>query len=599
MRPSAATTPRTTVTRLRRRTRTVIAALAVGAVALTGAAIAAPAQAAVVAPKVKLVAGDRAVTAAWSAVPGATSYTVRISKKKSLSNARVITTTKRAVAVPKLQNGTSYFVGVTANAPLLTPAVPRSTVAKATAGSGVPFATKKVTVSAGPGANQITVSWTGGGRALKVAVVAGSNVTTDERSFHSPWYPATTKTIVLTVPEKYRAYLGAGSGNPVFAKVVQSNASSKAFGPSYSYTRKYRPSPVNTWAFAKAAVPTAAVSKLRAAELNIQSVGATASYSRTNQWPERAARAAAYINKADPDLLMTAELATNKLGSCQNHPKLGQPYACRNTTQVADLAKRLDRLRLAGADAYDRVLDQMNSSSTWQGNVTNGSHVFYDPAKMTLLDHGYISPALSPGVHFGNVTGLGVSGFTSKEIKGDRWLSWAKLQMNDGSGRQFFAVAGHFPVGMSAVVANVRLEESKKLIPVLDALAGKLPMVLGADMNGDSTRDPKPAQVTFIKDGWFDAAAVPAKKLRSGMTVSTANGSGKQIGADDAGYGTKPVRHPYPTSRIDYLLLKNSPYTYGYSNVMYLDKDREFVKSLQGTDHNMQLAVIGIGDPVS
>jgi hypothetical protein len=142
-------------------------------------------------------------------------------------------------------------------------------------------------------------------------VVAGSNVTTDQRSFHSGWYPATTKSIVLTIPAKYRAYLGAGSGNNVWAKVVQSNSSSTAFGPSYSYTRKYRPSPVNSWAYAKAAVPAAAVSKLRVAEMNIQSVGSTTSFSKTNQWAQRAPRAAAYINKANPDLLMTAELSTN------------------------------------------------------------------------------------------------------------------------------------------------------------------------------------------------------------------------------------------------------------------------------------------------
>jgi hypothetical protein len=582
----------------RRVLRAGLAGLVLGAVAAGGAIVGAPAQAAVAAPKVSLVAGNGVITAAWSAVTGAQSYTVRLSKKKSLSHARVVTTTSRHVKLSKVKNGTPYYVGVTANAPGVTPAVPRSRVVKATAASGVPLATKKVTVSAGPMANELTVSWTGGGRATKVAVVAGSNVTTNERSFHSTWYPATTRSITITVPTKYRAYLGAGSGNPVFVKVVQSNSSSTAFGPSYSYARKYRPSPVNSWAFAKAAVPTAAVTRLRVAELNIQSVGATAKYSKTNQWAARAPRVADYINKADPDLLMTAELATNKLGSCQNHPNLGQPYVCGSTTQVADLARRLNGLQLADTDTYARVLDMMNSSDRWQGNVTDGSHIFYDPAKMSVLDHGYISPALAPSQSFANVTGLGVSNWTGKNaIGGDRWLSWARFRTTDG--RQFFAVAGHFPVGDSATVVNARAEEAQKLIPVLDRLAGNLPMVIGADMNADATRNAKPAQVQFIRDGWFDAAAVPAKKLRTGMTVSTANGSGTQIGAVDPGYGSKPVRHPYPTSRIDYILLRNSPYTYGYANVLYLHSNGTFIKSLQGTDHNMQLATIGIGDPVS
>ena len=579
-----------------RRFRTVLAALSLGAIVAAGAVAAAPADAAPKPPSVKLVGGNGAITAAWSAVAGATTYTVRLSKQRSLSHARVITTTARSVKLTKLRNGAPYYVGVTANGRIASPRSVRSAVVRSAAASGVPLAVKKVTVSAGPGANQVKVSWTGGGRALKVAAVAGSNVTTDVRSFHSAWYPATTRSIVLTVPAKYRSTLGAGSGNPVFVKVVQSNSSSTSFGPSYSYARKYRPSPVDTWAFARAAVPAAPVTKLRVAELNVQSVGATAGFSTTNQWAQRAPRAAAYINRANPDLLMTAELATNKLGSCQNHPYLGQPYACRSTTQVADLARRLKNLKIADSDAYDRVLDEMNSSKTWNGNVTNGSHVFYNPAKMTLLDWGYISPGLAPGVHFGKVTGLGVPGWTNSAVKGDRWFTWAKFQLTNG--RQFFAVAGHMPVGESSTVVKVRAEEARMLVPVLDRLAGNLPMVLGADMNGDATRDPKPAQVSFISKGWFDAAAVPAKKLRSNMKVSTANGSGKQIGAKDPGYGSKPVRHPYETSRIDYILLRNSPYTFGYTNVLYLHPNGTFIKSLQGTDHNMQLATIGIGDPV-
>lgn len=590
--------PRTGTGLLRRHIRVAITALVLGAVAIGGAITVAPAEAAAVAPKVRLVAGDRLITATWTATPGATSYTVRLSKKRSMSRPRIIQTSTPTVTLKKLANGTPYYVAVSANRSTITPALVRSPIATTTAASGVPFPVSRVRAVPGPAANQVTVSWTGGGRANKVAVVAGSNVTTDQRPFHSAWYPATTQSITLTVPAAYQAYLGAGSGNPVWVKVVQSNSSSAKFGPSYSYDRKYRPSPVGTWAFAAAAVPEAPVTKLRVAQLNTQSVGATEKYSKTNRWAARAPRVADYIDRADPDLLLTAELATNKLGSCQNHPNLGQPYACRNSTQVADLARRLDRLRLAGADAYDRVLDQMNSSSRWQGNVTNGSHVFYDPAKMTLLNHGYISPALAPGMHFGTVTGLGVSNWTGKNaIGGDRWLSWAKFRTTDG--REFFAVAGHFPVGDAAEVVAARLEEAQKLIPVIDAMAGTLPVVLGVDMNTDAVRSPKATQVPFIRDGWFDAAAVADPSLRTGMKVSTANGSGTQIGAVDPGYGSRPVKHPYETGRIDYILLRNSPHTYRYANLMYLHANGTFIKSLQGTDHNMQIATIGIGDPVA
>lgn len=590
--------------RLRRRIRAAAAGAALLGLALTGVVAVAPAEAATSAvPKVKLVSGDRAITAAWTAVPGAVSYTVRLSKKKSLSHARVVQTSNRSVKLTKLANGTPYYVGVTANSPsiaMATPTTVRSAVVKAAAANGVPLPVSKVSVASGPGTNQVTVSWTGGGRANKVAVIAGSSVLTNERSFHSGWYPSTTRSITITVPEQYRAYIGAGTGNPVWVKVVESNGVSNAFGASYSYARKYRPSTPGTWAFAGDAVPATPVTRLTVAELNTQSVGATAHYSATNQWSNRVSRLADYINTASPkpDLLLTAELSTEKVRSCTNHPYLGQPYACRSATQVADLARRLDGLQLADTDAYDRVLDRMNEAPAWAGQVTDGAHVFYNPDALTRLEWGYFSPAMSAGAHANGVTGLGVSPWSTKSVGADRWLSWAKFQTKDGSGRQFYAVAAHFPVGNAQVVVDTRAEIAAKVTAAIDAMnTAHLPVVFGADLNADAVRNAKAAQVTFIRNGYFDAAAVSSKSQRTGMKVSTANGSGPQSGKDP-GYGPKPIKHSFETSRIDYILLKNSPHTYSYANVLRVHKDGTFIKSLQGTDHNMQLARIGIGDPV-
>ena len=598
--------------RLRRRIRAAAAGVALVGLALTGVVAVAPADAATTAaPNVKLVSGDRMITAAWSAVPGAVSYTVRLSKKKSLSHARVVQTTNRSVKLTKVANGTPYYVSVTANRAVTTPATAispattiattvRSSVVKAAAAKGVPFPVSKVSVASGPGVNQVTVSWTGGGRANKVAVIAGSSVLANERPFHSDWYPSTTRSITITVPEQYRAYMGAGTGNPVWVKVVESNGVSNAFGASYAYDRQYRPSTPGTWAFAGNAVPAEPVTRLTVAELNTQSVGSTAHFSATNQWANRAPRLADYINTTSPkpDLLLTAELSTEKVRSCANHPYLGQPYACRSATQVADLARRLDGLQLADTDAYDRVLDRMNDAPAWAGQVTDGAHVFYNPDALTRLEWGYFSPAMSAGPHANGVTGLGVTPWSTKSVGADRWLSWAKFETKDGSGRQFYAVAAHFPVGDAQVVVDTRAKVAAKVTAAIDAMnTGHLPVVFGGDLNSDAVRNAQAPQVTFIRDGWFDAASVSSKSQRTGMKVSTANGSGPQAGKDP-GYGPKPIRHPYETSRIDYILLKNSPYTYSYANVLRLHPDGTFIKSLQGTDHNMQLATIGIGDPV-
>lgn len=587
--------PRRAALRLRRRIRTGIAALVLGAVATTGALVALPAQAVEKGPSIKLVPGDRVITAAWSAVPGATSYTVRLSKKKSLSHARVVTTKARSVKLTKTANGTKYYVGVTANRAVITPSTVRSTVVSAKPAKGVPFPVGKVTVKSGPAENQVTVSWTGGGRANKVAVVAGSEVLTEGRTFHSGWYPATTRSITLTVPAKYRAYVGAGTGNPVWVKVVQSNGTSNAYGAFYSYARKYRPSPPGTWAFAKSVVPAADVDRLTVAELNTQSVGATDTASPINRWDQRVGRVAKLINTTSPkiDLLLTAELATNVTDSCRNTYK--EPYRCAGHTQVADLDAAVPGLTLADGDTYARVLDRMDVPA-WDGKVTNGAHVLYDPARLTLLEHGYYSPAMSPSDHsVPGVEGLGVSPWSVSAVGADRWLTWAKLQVK-ASGRVFYALAAHFPVGDSAAVRAARVQEAAKVRAAIEARAAGTPIVFGGDFNSDATRNPQSVQPVFIKGGWFDTAAVSAKSQRTGMKVSSANSSGPQDSKNpkDSGYNRRPNWHKYETSRIDYILTKNSPYTFHYANVLRLHKDGTFDKSVQGSDHNMQLAEVGI-----
>ena len=54
------------------------------------------------------------------------------------------------------------------------------------------------------------------------------------------------------------------------------------------------------------------------------------------------------------------------------------------------------------------------------------------------------------------------------------------------------------------------------------------------------------------------------------------------------------VIHPYPTSRIDYILTKGSPFTYRYENVVHIAGGK-FQDEYQGTDHNLQVAEIGLG----
>lgn len=435
------------------------------------------------------------------------------------------------------------------------------------------------------------MTWAGG-KANRVAVIAGSNPGVTERVFHSAWYPGATHTITLSVPQRYRTLLGANTGNPVWIKVVQTNSTAPSFAATSSVARAYRASPAGVWTLAGSAVADHAGQggqTLRVAELNVQSVSASAQFSSANRWAARLPRVAAQVKQAAPDVLLTAELSTSLLSACTNHPGAGEPYLCRGKTQLASLQANLPQLQLADADAYDRVLDLARSAAA-PGTITSGAHVFYDPAKFQLLAHGFFSPALSPSESFADVQGLGVPNF-ARQVGTDRWLAWAKLESKAAPHRQFYAVAAHFSAGKGAAVSAARTAEAKLLAPALQKLTGSTPVVLGGDFNTDATRDALPVQPVLMAAGWADAAAV-AKAARTGLHFQTCNVSAPS--GTDVGYGPAPLASPFVASRIDYILLRGALAPVSYQNVLHLRADGTFLRALTGSDHNLQLATLAL-----
>jgi endonuclease/exonuclease/phosphatase family metal-dependent hydrolase len=290
------------------------------------------------------------------------------------------------------------------------------------------------------------------------------------------------------------------------------------------------------------------------------------------------------VKKAAPDLLLTAELATNLLTTCHNHPYLAHPTWCTNHTQYASLRNRLAsgagvHYRLATNDAYRAVIRSMYAHPSWNRHITAGAHIFYNPTVVSLQKHGYISPAFT--------LGLRTQGWTPS-VTDDRWVSWARFRVR-ATGTVFTAVAAHFPVGTSAQMVRLRALEAAALVQRMASIAGTGPVVFGGDLNADAVRTGNAAATTFVRSGYFDAASTVH---RANMHYSTAK-SGRQDGADP-GYPVHPTRLPYPTSRIDYLLVKGSTHTYRYANVLNLLPDGRFDPRYEGSDHNLQLATIGL-----
>ncbi len=121
-----------------------------------------------------------------------------------------------------------------------------------------------------------------------------------------------------------------------------------------------------------------------------------------------------------------------------------------------------------------------------------------------------------------------------------------------------------------------------------------VPVVFVGDFNGNGASDANAGSLQLRHLGYIDAGATTN---RGGYYYSSSNGIERHRRADD-GYPVHAVKHPYPTSRIDYIMLKNSPFTYGYRNEVRLDPGTTlFDTRYQGSDHNLQLANIGIADP--
>ncbi|WP_375399386.1 hypothetical protein [uncultured Amnibacterium sp.] len=575
-----------------RRLRTAVVGALVATLAgalLAGGGVIGPAQAATPTAKppvslTHLIAGNRTVSVSWHAVPHAKRYAVRISRHKSMSAATTKHTTLTHAILHSLKNERTLWMQVTAE--LTNGRTLRSPVRTTTPSAGLPTPVTGVTATAA-GANRVRVRWSGGGTATHVAVAAGADLLAVTLRFHSTWLPATTRSVVLTVPEALRPQLGSTSAQPVFVRVLQTNSVSlhPVKGTGNDSAARLRLSDPGAWALAGPPAPAADSSRLTVGEFNVQSVGASKGFTVADQWAARKPRVVATIERAHPDLLTTAELSTSLVRPCISGNDPAANIWCSADSMDSDLAGQLATgpapYALATPDAYRLVHLEMLQHPEWNNAVTAGAHIFYDPTRLHPEANGFVSPVFD----------LQVPGWTP--AIGDRWASWARFTMLDGTNRRFIAVASHFPVGNTAQIVALRAEEATRLIAYLDRLNTEhLPIVFTGDLNADPVRQQNAAPTAFIRAGYVDAAATTN---RVGIQYGTQNSGNGNDGPDD-GYPRHVIPRTTPASRIDYILLLHSPNTFAYANVLALN-GTAFVPELQGSDHNLQLATIGIGAP--
>lgn len=502
-------------------------------------------------PAIHVAFGDRSLTVAWARIPSALRYSVEYSTKSSFSGAKKVTTTGSSAFIKSLTNDKKYYVRVRAvgssNAYNSV-----SSTASATPDSGYPRLLKVTVVPAGT--NQVKVSWSGQGRATKVAVIAGSEGGITANKFTSAFYPATTTSITLTVPSKYRAQLGTGSGNPIFVKVATYNSLSA--GTSLPSTKNekafYRLSLAGSYAYAGTTAPKG--TKLRVAEWNVNSVEASKAY-KGHSWKDRRAKVVAGVTHANPSVFATAELTTADAG-------LGN-----GKTQWQDLRD------LLAPKGYSMAY-QPGPAGT---NATKGAHLFYKSSVVTVVHSGEVSPKSLLGKTW-------PSGLT------DRYFDWAEFVVKS-SGKHFIAAAVHLPADAgSTSYASLRSAEVKAINTYLSTKAGSWPIVVMGDFNSSFAETSSGPASVLVGEGYYDASATAS---RSNPRYSTANITHQLDNKSIPGYPYTPYKYQYPAPRIDYILTKNAPGSWAYSNQLILSGSK-FNTNYQGSDHNLQAADIGI-----
>jgi hypothetical protein len=546
-----------------------------------------PAASASTSLAVRAVGGDGQITAAWSALRGAHGYTVHWGPGTSTTHAwRTTGTTMR---ISGLSDDARYSVRVTADG---TSASSPLVTARPVAADPSPVSS----VSAVPdGPDRIRVTWHGGTQARSVAVLAGADSTTRTHHFATGWHPAAVQSLTLTVPADLRETLGAGSGNVVFVKVALTNSTRAVPPMEYGSdgANRFRLSASGTWSLAGSAAGASSVTPLSVASWNVQSVTATQAFGAADQWAARMPRVVANIESLHPALLGLQELTTARIVRGCLNPRGTYPCVEQYEALQTALATRSSTVpvvyRNAREDANAYVYQQAALGNT-QNYVD--SALFYDPAQLEVLDSGFISPR----------TLMGTAWPASMTDEAGMWAVFRTIAGPGRPARSFLAASIHMPAGATAEVAAVRRAEGIAVARFLDATAIRadgsvLPIVLTGDFNAYGALDDTAPSLRFRHDGYTDAGAAA---VRTGWWYSTSNGTNGSDGVDP-GYPRHAVSHPQPTSRIDYIMLKRAT-TGQYHNEVRLapgSVSRLFDGRFQGSDHNLQLARIGIADPTA
>jgi len=550
----------------RRRPAALLVALGLALAGLVPAAAAAPAVAAPVAaapvvaasttkaaatraarPVVTVVPGDRRLSLAWTRVAGAERYVVEwsTSKKFTKKTTRRASTTGLVRTVTKLKIRTDYWVrvrAVTSTGTVTSKAVKKRVDTRAV--GRVPITVKPA------GTDKVRVSWKRLPRGTSITLYASWDDTTLGRSA-TRWAVTgirpTATSATLTVPAKFRKYVGSTSGNDVYVRATYRN------GARVSTSRA---------AHSRAGSPVPRGSRADAvtfASYNVGSISATAKMPAALRWEKRRSAVVGAIRHAGADVVAVQEATTRQ---SLDHGK-------RQYLEI------VEGLGSGYALAYpESTVGTAKDSGTV--TVTKGDHVIVRTDRVKVLASGVESmrKVIAP----------------AQRIDKDRYFGWARLE-DRRTGEAFLVASVHLQ-------SNARAT-SKHRVAAINAIRSFLakrpgashdPIVLLGDFNSDVVRDRNGSTTTLVKAGYVDAASARTVSGHGWATTNNQTASSK----GDHGYPAKPFRYAYSPTRIDYIFVKGGS-VHSHTNQVVLTSKGTFDARFRGSDHNLQRAEITFG----
>lgn len=474
----------------------------------------------------------------WPAVRGVTTYETKWSTTRTFTKATYKQSSSNSVWITNLVPAEQYYVAtrtlVGKNIGPWSKTLPVSLVPHAVGVFGKVTASPavggfNVTFDAVPDATEYRVRWSAG---------PNENRTPDRWQQHfSPWFsafkPART---TYYVPTSDADLTSVRFGHPTFIRIQARN--------TYYSTVVRQSIQVSGWPLPVA--PATVGTSLKVATYNVMC--SSCEPAGAPKWATRAPAVAQVINQRDPDVLFAQE--ANGDSSAPGSP---QTYL--------DLERRLDRLALVDSEKLPSTV------------TVAGTRLYYDPEKLTLIDHGRLA-------------GVKNYRFFPASAALDNNIPWAEFRTRDSNRTRFIAVSAQYGIPSASYSLPAKTlvgRNSQQLLQALaslntvDARAADLPVILGGDLNDQ--RYPEEAvdgaQPTLVRGGFSDASASLKRIGTSKPTYNKYKAPSQQ--ADD------------PNAdgiRIDYLL------TRGFTGSKEFTNNWNPGSAVIGSDHNLVDAVL-------